>query len=699
MSLNFGNKEYRNLVEQVAKNMKDIQDIQQGATVLADFGIKIVGQVDDSTDLPDPATYEGDYGDAYIVGTEEPYEYYIFTRAFEGQDEPSWFDLGEFPVPGPQGEQGEQGPVGVTPIIDMAVNGVSTLNPGQSATVSISKAGTMTNPLFKISFGIPQGAQGLKGDQGERGLQGEPGEKGEKGHKGDTGGLIEVVGIVASAELLPNPVTLDKLDAAYLVGTSSANYHLYIQIGETTASAIWTDVGLFNVGTVVTESGSPVQTFDADTKVGAVTLPSEATVKVLYAQTAEGPANPTYGTSIFNSIPERATNGQIIVPETPTFNSHAASKIYVDNSVAEVLPTQYAGDLIVGTGSHTATRLAKGSAGQVLTMNSAGTTPEWSSLSNYVTTNTMQQLSGRKIWQNGDKFVDISGLYMMALDDDLGKSVTINSSGITFEQPNESSTNWAWSDVSELKSDRRLLGINIPASGTAGSKTLATTDQIPDAVSGTNDGTNWTTITIGSTTKAIPSGGSGGGGEYPTIILIDDTATSGTLSAADLAKIVAHPDQCVIKKQGSSAQYYQMYELTEIAYTDATQTTVDSYVYELVQMTKATQLRDRNIKVMAADGTWTRTQYQRNLYDQVGVNQRIHLEIPSSSAVNWSDPDSHTSTISLSLFSNYYANTGIRAPNGINSSGVNNIARYMQELYDAGSSGSTAIVNAAPATG
>lgn len=33
---------------------------------------------------------------------------------------------------------------------------------------------------------------------------------------------------------------------------------------------------------------------------------------------------------------------------------------------------------------------------------------------------------------------------------------------------------------------------------------------IPDAVSGTNDGTNWTTITIGSTTKAIPSGGGGG---------------------------------------------------------------------------------------------------------------------------------------------------------------------------------------------
>lgn len=34
---------------------------------------------------------------------------------------------------------------------------------------------------------------------------------------------------------------------------------------------------------------------------------------------------------------------------------------------------------------------------------------------------------------------------------------------------------------------------------------------IPDSVSGTNDGTNWTSITIGSDTYAIPSGGGGGG--------------------------------------------------------------------------------------------------------------------------------------------------------------------------------------------
>ena len=41
---------------------------------------------------------------------------------------------------------------------------------------------------------------------------------------------------------------------------------------------------------------------------------------------------------------------------------------------------------------------------------------------------------------------------------------------------------------------------------------LSGTPTIPDAVSGTNDGTNWTSLTIGNTTKNIPGGGSSGSG-------------------------------------------------------------------------------------------------------------------------------------------------------------------------------------------
>jgi hypothetical protein len=87
--LNFGNKEFRNLQEQVLKNMDDIDAIKEGSLVIAEFGIKIIGHVDDSSELPDPSEYEGDYGDAYLVGESDPYDYYVFTRAFEGDDEPS----------------------------------------------------------------------------------------------------------------------------------------------------------------------------------------------------------------------------------------------------------------------------------------------------------------------------------------------------------------------------------------------------------------------------------------------------------------------------------------------------------------------------------------------------------------------------------------------------------------------------------
>ena len=66
---------------------------------------------------------------------------------------------------GGQGEQGVQGP----PISSGTVDGVSTLNPGENATVSVSFDGT----TLHFSFGIPRGAVG---EQGIQGIQGPVGE-------------------------------------------------------------------------------------------------------------------------------------------------------------------------------------------------------------------------------------------------------------------------------------------------------------------------------------------------------------------------------------------------------------------------------------------------------------------------------------------------------------------------------------------
>ena len=145
--LKFGNREFRNLQEQVLKNMCDIQDIEQGATVLAAFGIKVVGQVNQASDLPAPTTYQGNLGDAFLVGTEAPYDYYIYAKAYDGQEQPAFYNLGQFPQPGPKGDQGDAAGFGTVSATATSVVG----NP----TVSVSTSGTNEAKNIAFEFGIP----------------------------------------------------------------------------------------------------------------------------------------------------------------------------------------------------------------------------------------------------------------------------------------------------------------------------------------------------------------------------------------------------------------------------------------------------------------------------------------------------------------------------------------------------------------
>ena len=75
--LKFGNQEFRNLEEQVLKNKNDIQDFKDGNQTIAEFGIKVVGIVSDAASIP--AVGE-EFGDAYLVGTQPPYDMRVWTR-------------------------------------------------------------------------------------------------------------------------------------------------------------------------------------------------------------------------------------------------------------------------------------------------------------------------------------------------------------------------------------------------------------------------------------------------------------------------------------------------------------------------------------------------------------------------------------------------------------------------------------------
>ena len=208
MAITIDGKVYRNLMEQVAKNQSDIAYILEEEGVLNQFGVKVVNEVPTDADLPDPLTYEGEYGDAILVGTTQPFDMYIFTRPFGAETANQWFNIGQFPLPGPQGATGPQGPKG---------------DKGDKGDTG------------------PQGPQGPQGQAGQSivGPQGPQGIQGPIGPKGDPGESFKIVGTLNDVSLLPAP-TEETRSSAYLVDIDGVN-HLYVIVGE--EDLTWFDAG------------------------------------------------------------------------------------------------------------------------------------------------------------------------------------------------------------------------------------------------------------------------------------------------------------------------------------------------------------------------------------------------------------------------------------------------------------------------
>ena len=258
--LNFGNKEFRNLQEQVEKNAADILTLNYGGAVLSEFGIKVVGQINSASDLPDPSLYEEtDVGNAYAVGTETPYTLYILTRPFVVGDPLQWFNIGQFPVPGPKGDKGETGNTGAQgPRGNSIFSGSGTPEVSSTYKVDDIYIDVSTGYLYKYmgttwsfsgSIRGPQGPQGIQGVQGATGPQGAQGPQGPQGNPGKS---FTILGQVASVESLPSPSSVDN-GTAYLVGTA-APFHLYVLVLEPSRS--WFDTGAFNDTEIISLTGT-----------------------------------------------------------------------------------------------------------------------------------------------------------------------------------------------------------------------------------------------------------------------------------------------------------------------------------------------------------------------------------------------------------------------------------------------------------
>ena len=232
---------YRNLQEQVQKNKTDIEAWTNVQFTLNNMGITVLGRVDTSVDIPDKS-YE--YGDAYLVGTVDPYDIYIYTRTTDPNVSGTFINLGPLSIAGPQGPKGEKGKDGVdgyAPVVRYG-NGLPIVE-------ATDKNGYLyidqqTSKLYAYNNGWNYVID-MKGQQGPQGIQ---------GPQGATGTTLSIVSKLSSPSLLPTDFASGQIpkNSAYLVDVNNVN-HLYIIIGDQNdySTWYWLDAGDFNLGSVI----------------------------------------------------------------------------------------------------------------------------------------------------------------------------------------------------------------------------------------------------------------------------------------------------------------------------------------------------------------------------------------------------------------------------------------------------------------
>lgn len=355
--LAYGNKEFRNLQEQVLKNTQDIEGLFQAGGVLDEFGIKVIGKVASIELLPDVDEYKFDinpdkweYGDTYAVGTEAPYDLYILTRAPQGEGSNDyWLNIGEFPAPGPEGPEGPRGEKGDRGEAGQGVMGGIGAPPPNYTSIPEYKDSIYINlsngDIYKLEwpndeggywnkYGNLQGPAGPKGDPGPQGQTGPQGVPGAQGPRGDVGGFINIQGHLNSSTELPNPSTITDRTWAYLVGD---NNDLYVQIPTTPGAEtfFWENFGELNLGTYVTSGGEFQNVWDADSKLDKFDSSTTAN-EYLYGTDDDGGQKMfrVDALNVSGAVPLRDGNGNIAVSLNPTNNNSAASKKYVDDAIA-----------------------------------------------------------------------------------------------------------------------------------------------------------------------------------------------------------------------------------------------------------------------------------------------------------------------------------------------------------------------------
>lgn len=290
--LKFGNQEFRNLEEQVLKNQQDIQDFKDGNQTITEFGITVVGILTSADQLP----ASGDnFGDAYLIGTETPYDMRVWTRNIPEQ-KAMWVDLGSFPLAGPKGPKGDKGSQ------IYSGNGLPTIT-GQEGDIYIN---TATGILYqyegaewKEKFSIKgpmgprglQGKQGIQGPKGETGARGPIGPMGPRGFKGEYGPSFNIQGTLASTANLPTPTAdMKSKGYSYIIPDTEGVKHVWVIQGTDTLQ--WTDLGTAGVQGERGPQGIGIDTLtDLNLTLGDTTVQYDTTEGIQLTSTGRATYN------------------------------------------------------------------------------------------------------------------------------------------------------------------------------------------------------------------------------------------------------------------------------------------------------------------------------------------------------------------------------------------------------------------------
>ena len=259
--LEYNGKQYRNLEDQVGY----LTAAFNSGKLIDELGIRVLGVFADIDTAKETIRPPYEYGDAFSIGTEKPYDLYIYTRDIE-----DFFNFGPFPAQGPQGKQGEPGKDGEKG--DKGDRGER----GQT------------------------GMQGAIGPVGPQGPRGNIGPQGVQGPKGDIGPAFTLIGNLTSTSQLPTPTKdLQNKGAAYTIPDSTGIKHIWVIQG--IDDLMWIDLGVSGVRGERGADGIGINDLQSVKDIGAPVVTYDTTDGI----TIHGTERYTYSTGQTDAIAER----------------------------------------------------------------------------------------------------------------------------------------------------------------------------------------------------------------------------------------------------------------------------------------------------------------------------------------------------------------------------------------------------------